>query len=141
MNFRLGPKLKEAGPKIAPLDEPRSSPLTRLDPDGFPILVRGETIAAALDHYRRHEQETIGELVHWLNIWLEKPVVDKTGLTGRYDITLSYVIPSRQSQDGLDAPVPTLIDAVRATGLRIASKKVVVEYEVVASARRVPVEN
>ena len=102
----------------------------------------------ALDHYRRHTQETMGELIKWLTIWLGKPVVDRTGLTGRYDITLSFVM-SRSAQAPPDEPGgagPTLVDAVRETGLRVVSKKVQVDYIVVESDERAerhhhPVEN
>jgi uncharacterized protein (TIGR03435 family) len=137
-----GSKLKDAGPPVAPPEAPVSA-LTRLDSNGFPVLLRGEYMAAALGHYRRHTQETIGELVKWLTIWLRKPVVDRTGLTGRYDITLSFVMSSspRVPPDEPDVPGPTLVDAVRETGLRLVSKKVQVDYIVVESAQRIPAEN
>jgi uncharacterized protein (TIGR03435 family) len=138
-----GSKLREAGPPVDPPDGTRSSPLSRLDPNGFPILLRGETMAAAYDHYRRHTQETMAELIKWLTVWLGKPVVDHTGLLGRYDITLAFVMPrpAQGRTDGTDVPGPTLVDAVRETGLRVVSKKVQVDYIVVESAQRIPTEN
>jgi uncharacterized protein (TIGR03435 family) len=137
-----GSKLKGAGPPVTPPDSPPSA-MSRLDSNGFPILLRGEYMVAALGHYRRHTQETIGELVKWLTIWLRKPVVDRTGLTGRYDITLSFVMSSslRVPPDEPDVPGPTLLDAVGETGLRVVSKKVQVDYIVVESAQRIPTEN
>jgi len=140
-----GSKLRDAGPPVDPPDGTPSSPLSRLDPNGFPILLRGETMAAAYDHYRRHTQETMGELIKWLTIWLGKPVVDHTGLLGRYDITLSFVMPrpAQGRTDGTDFPGPTLtlVDAMGETGLRVVSKRVQVDYIVVESAQRIPTEN
>jgi uncharacterized protein (TIGR03435 family) len=138
-----GPKLKEAGPPVAPPDHLLPSAMNRLDPNGFPNLLPGETIASALGRYRRHTQETMGELTKWLTIWLGKPVIDQTALTGRYDITLSFVMPrpNQAQTDGPDTNGPTLADAVRETGLRLVSKRVPVDYIVVESARRIPAAN
>ena len=130
-----GLKLKEAGPKVEPPES--GPPQNALDREGFPILLPGQTMAMAMGRYRRHTQETIADLTRFLGLWFGKPVVDHTGLTSKYDITLSFV----RTNDP-DAPSgPSLEDAVRQTGLRLVSKKVPVEYLHVESAQRVPTDN
>jgi uncharacterized protein (TIGR03435 family) len=135
----LGPgavKLQEAGASVDPLTE--RPPQLKTDPEGFPILPPGMTIAMSYGHYRRHMQETTGELARFLSLQLFKPVIDRTGLTGRYDITLSFVMPG----PGTEAPMgPSLSDAVRKIGLKLEPKKVPVEYVIVEHAERIPTEN
>jgi uncharacterized protein (TIGR03435 family) len=135
-----GPKISKLTVATAPhIDPPDDRPplKDRLDAHGFPTLVPGETIAMMLGRNRRHTQETMREFIAWLTLWLGKPVVDRTALTGRYDITLSFVMESAAQ----DIPGPTLVDAVRETGLRLVSKKVQVDYIVVKSALRIPADN
>ena len=127
-------KLRESGP---PMDQPETyAPVEkRLDPAGFPILRPGESMAMSLQHYRRHAAETMTDLARFLTLWLGKPVVDRTGLAGRYDTSLTFVMPPQ------DVPGPTLIDAVRENGLKLTAKKVAVDLIVVESALRSPIEN
>jgi uncharacterized protein (TIGR03435 family) len=137
-----GSKLQEAG---SPVDQPEmtSPPQMKTDQEGFPILPPGMTIAMSNGRFRRHTQENIGGLARFLSLQLGKPVVDRTGLTSRYDITLSFVAPrlSQGQTDGPEIPGPTLSDAVSRTGLRLRSTKVQVDYVVVQSAERIPIEN
>lgn len=136
-------KLRESGP---PVDQPQTStPVEkRLDAAGFPILLPGESMAMSLQHYRRHAGETMADLARFLTLWLGKPVVDRTGLAGRYDTELTFVMPrvSRaQPDDAQDVPGPTLIDAVRENGLKLIARKVQVDFIVVESALRNPIAN
>lgn len=134
--------LHEAGSPVDP-PEMNSAPQMKTDPQGFPILLPGMTIAMSNGRYRRHTQEAIGDLTKFLALQLGKPVIDRTGLNGRYDITLSFIMPRVRpgKTDEPEIPGPSLIDAIRSIGLKLESKKVLVDYLVVEHADRVPIDN
>ena len=85
--------------------------------------------------------------------WLSLPVVDMTGLKGRYDFTI-YFAPEnpsfgRGARGGIDpspsaaepVDVPTIFQAVDGLGLRLERKKIPVETLFVDEFQRVPTEN
>jgi uncharacterized protein (TIGR03435 family) len=65
------------------------------------------------------------------------PVVDKTGITGNYDIKLSYA-PANDPNSNL----PDLFTALQEQlGLKLESQKVPVEILVIDHVDRIPTEN
>jgi|SRR5579863_133021 len=66
-----------------------------------------------------------------------RPVIDKTGIAGNYDFTLSY------ARDGdTDSPLPSLFTALQEEyGLRLEKAKVPLEILVIDRVERVPSEN
>jgi uncharacterized protein (TIGR03435 family) len=66
-----------------------------------------------------------------------RPVIDKTGITGNYDFTLSY------ARDGdTDSPLPSLFTALQEQyGLRLEKAKVPLEILVIDRVEKVPSEN
>ena len=65
------------------------------------------------------------------------PVVDKTGLTGNYDIKLSYAPANNPNSD-----LPDLFTALQEQlGLKLESQKVPVEALVIDHVDRIPTEN
>jgi uncharacterized protein (TIGR03435 family) len=77
---------------------------------------------------------------------LDRPVVDRTGLDGRFDFTLEWTPePDRPSPPGADAPAdllgPTLREALREQlGLKLESTKAPLQILVVDHVER-PSEN
>jgi uncharacterized protein (TIGR03435 family) len=81
---------------------------------------------------------------------VDRPVIDKTGLTGRYDIHLEYAITGPMRINGGEAPDVTLpadtagasmFSAVQSQlGLRLSSEKAPIDVIVVDSVER-PSEN
>jgi len=68
---------------------------------------------------------------------LGTPVVDKTGLKGRYDFDLSFAPP-----ESADSSRPSIFTAVQEQlGLKLESKKVLVQMLVIDKCQRVPTEN
>jgi uncharacterized protein (TIGR03435 family) len=66
-----------------------------------------------------------------------QPVIDKTGLTGAYDIQLTYA-PANDPNSTL----PSLFTAVREQlGLKLEPAKVPIDYLVIDHADRIPTEN
>jgi uncharacterized protein (TIGR03435 family) len=66
-----------------------------------------------------------------------QPVVDKTGLTGSYDIRLDYAPPNDSN-----SALPSLFTAIEEQlGLRLQPAKVPIDFLVIDHADRVPTEN
>jgi uncharacterized protein (TIGR03435 family) len=86
----------------------------------------------------------MGTLSMLLSRRLRQPVIDKTGLTGFYDVTLKWepndLPPGSGSPDSL--ALPDIYTAVREQlGLRLEAKKTPLEVLVVDSADKVPAPN
>lgn len=89
----------------------------------------------------------MGALASSLSGMLREPVVDSTGLQGRYDITLNLSFKDmsaalRGPSPSDDGYTPTSIfDAVREIGLRLEPQKVEVKHLTVIKADRIPTGN
>jgi uncharacterized protein (TIGR03435 family) len=136
-----GPKLQEAPPESLPEDDPSpSSGPAKLGADGFPALPPG----------RRTWQVMIGNRASWryagtsmeafaamLSIQLKRPVIDTTGLKGKYDFTLHWVLDGASDESG-----PTLAGAIQGQiGLKLEPKKGLIDIVVVDHIDKVPTEN
>jgi len=157
-----GPKLKESEigtvPPPPPTVQPPPSPTgQRLKietdrngiyqlPAGRPSMViggrlGGSTIVAA-------RQQTITQIARFLEGQLRKPVVDKTGLTAKYDFGFAFDptgLSGAAAPPAFDAAptgAPSLFTAVQQElGLRLDQKKVTVELIVVDRVEKAPSEN
>lgn len=109
-------------------------------PDGYPALsdnpvseraiVRGHVTSRLINV----DMDTI---ITQLRPFLDRPVIDRTGLTGRYDVLLHYLQGSALRDGG-----PSLIEAVQSQlGLRLESKRGPVDVWIVDHAEKVPAEN
>ena len=102
---------------------------------------------------------TMASLAHFLSTSLDRPVQDFTGLTGAYDIDLSWAPdpgidrPLRSSEaaraasadaraDLPAAPTDTIFTAIRdSLGLRLEPRNAQVEMLVIDHVERIPTEN
>jgi uncharacterized protein (TIGR03435 family) len=154
---RDGPRLKETvedltaplppGPSIVK-DGELLSPgvVVRILPGPSP---RAHTVARA---------QPISQLAAMLSNQLNRPVLDKTGLTGKYDFTLDYNLsgfalppPSGREVPGLIAlapgdtasePGPDIAAAVQQQlGLRLVASKAKLDLVIVDKANKVPTDN
>jgi uncharacterized protein (TIGR03435 family) len=69
--------------------------------------------------------------------YLREPVVDSTGLTGSYQVTLNLAL----SAEGADAPGSSVFSAIDRLGLRLERRRAPVPVLVVDHLERVPTEN
>ena len=96
----------------------------------------------------RGRNATMADLAGELRGTLDRPVVDKTGISGRYDIALNWTVDDFQAArfSGFPAPldhteVPDLFTAIQEQlGLRLESTKGSVEAMVIDRVER-PIEN
>lgn len=104
-----GSKLKESDPNIPP---PDTGPPTGADKDGFPLLPpgHGAGIVSVNGEHAKFQDYTLADLcTPYLRLFVTEsfgadqgPIVDKTGLTGRYDFTLKF--DARNSGDVVVSP-------------------------------------
>jgi uncharacterized protein (TIGR03435 family) len=70
-----------------------------------------------------------------------RQVIDKTGLTGKYDFTLEFSLRELAAASG-DDPVPSLLGALmQQLGLKLENKKAPFDVVVVDHAEKAPTEN
>ena len=165
-----GPKLKESEISGDPPPPPTGQPFKiETDRNGIPQLPAGRPgmlIGAGPGgrNVTAARQQSISQLASFLENQLGKPVIDKTGLTAKYDYGFAFdatglagefrppaaAAPSSQTAGGAAAPpafdaaapAPSLFTAVQQElGLRLDQKKVTVELIVVDRVEKVPTEN
>jgi len=91
--------------------------------------------------------ETIPQLVSALFQQTDHPIMDMTGLTGKYDLTL--IFSSRRSNelsatspDAAADDAPMIFQALQdQLGLKLEGRKMPVDLVIVDSGRKIPVEN
>ena len=142
-----GPKLKESGPleesQEVPAPRPPSGP-PKTDSNGYPILPPGRgPLMLVLANGRatmRSVAESMPELAARLSDQLRRPVADATGLMGKYDFVLNWVIEG-PGYSGDDTG-PTLFGALQEQlGLKLEPRKLSGDIFVVDHLEKTPSEN
>ena len=161
-----GPKLKESveapapkeGEGSGPVPPPPAPPKFTMGSDGFPVLSPNSNMMIMINGRARRVQtnETMGNFARFLSGQLGRPVTDATGLNGKYDTVLTWAsegnMPARAgtaaSSDAAASastpeaePLPTIIQAVQALGLKLEQKKGPVDILVIDHAEKQPTEN
>ncbi len=113
-------------------------------PPGRPGMISRQTMSGGFLLIRvRAQQEPMKVLADMLHVPGEGPIVDKTGLTGKYDFTLEYTqdMPST-AHDGETPVAASLFTALPAQlGLQLIAKKLPFDVVVVESVEKTPTEN
>jgi uncharacterized protein (TIGR03435 family) len=95
------------------------------------------------------QRARVSQLVDMLSNFLRTPVLDMTGLTGRYDITISvekylgdFEGVAKAGGDPLTAMASIIMTAVQEElGLKLESKKAPLELLIIDHAERAPADN
>lgn len=171
---RSGLKMKEAerapaGAQTQPgpgVDGRPSGPRTTINKDGLPEFPPGVPgmfampVRATADGkgpngtWVTARMQTIASLLNMLVYQIDRPVVDKTGLTGVYDFNLRYwtaptgaagagsAEPPSSAPNAANDPEPSLFDAFeRQLGLKFEPMKGPVKVLVVDKVNKTPTEN
>jgi uncharacterized protein (TIGR03435 family) len=83
---------------------------------------------------------SLDQLVALLSLMLDRPVIDKTGLTGIYDYSNGLTLLDMGAQDSADAVSRAIIAIQDQLGLRLESAKAPLEMLVIESAEK-PTQN
>ena len=140
-----GVKMKESSgvPQEARSSPGQPGPAPK-DTNGFPILPAGRVGMRVLADGRatlNQVEESMEQLAKFLSARTQRPVIDATGLTAKYDLTLRFAMegngPSAEGEVG-----PTIFQAVQEQlGLKLESKKIIADIFVVDRIERTPTEN
>jgi uncharacterized protein (TIGR03435 family) len=152
-----GSKLRDA----APLD-PAAAPFRAAarDKDGFPDIPAGLSLLSVVAGPRElrltARMKTVAELCRVLEGYVDRPILDKTGLAGNYDFKLAFsndrtggAVASPPTQDAAANPVVpandlglSFFDAVQAQlGLKLESNKASIDNLIIDHIDRVPTDN
>ena len=140
---KSGFKLKESG------GEPESRK-PAAQQDQFPTLPPGPGFVANYSTSgvyplvrMRAQQQPISALTRMLRTPGQEPIVDRTGLIGKYDFTLEYTMDPQGGRADADPPVaPAIFTAVQEQlGLQLVAKKLPFDVVVVESFDRTPTGN
>jgi uncharacterized protein (TIGR03435 family) len=153
-----GPKMREAAPDASSkTEDPWASPEYSIGNDGYPVLPAGHSGYISVNGRERWTEFSVNmqQIVKALSSHLDRPVVDATGLKGKYDIDMKWGVDvalllemaGRRDEiaelpDETGPTGPTLIRAVQdQLGLKLNSKKGLGEIVVVDHVEKVPTEN
>lgn len=151
---RGGTKMKEADLSVSPQSELPSGPLAT-SRDGFPVLFPGRSMVMRYSTPNGTTRmagglQTTEQIAQMLTNYVGARVVNKTGLTGKYDFHLEFV--GGDSADGAGALVapsigvgdtlPSIFSAVQEQlGLRLDKTKEFFDVFVIDHVERMPTEN
>ena len=153
-----GPKLTESVPvqeaDAAAGGPPSGPPKFTMGANGFPEIPPGRAMSIMMNGQgaRRAVAETMEALARNLAFQVGRPVVDATGLKGKYDFLLYWTSgqgPAGPPPSGAEGAVPvagdsgpTIFTAIQQQlGLRLESKKATVQTVVVDKLEKTPSEN
>jgi uncharacterized protein (TIGR03435 family) len=123
---------------------PNGPKLTTAVPDAsrtgcLRAITGGENYSAAADCYNMTLKQIAQQLASLAPAYFrEGPVVDKTGLTGTYDVRLEWRLLS-EIEAGV--PGPTMYAAVQKLGLKLEKKRDTAEMLIVDHCEQTPTEN
>ena len=166
-----GPKLRESA---GPLSESeRGKPVTgrvnlETETDGFPQLFPGRNMGGTFKDgtvRMRIRDYALSDLVEQFSFALASHIVDRTGLSGKYDFTLEFTPPENGFLVGIlatlplatgqtaslnrNGPDPGQLDSVsvvssameKQLGLKLEATKIAVDMLVIDHAEKTPTEN
>lgn len=142
-----GPRLRESTDALAPPAGPPAG--VEHDANGFPVLAPGRRGFVAsfgpgpLSHWTARQQ-TMTELARSLGQpnAAGRQVIDKTGLTGKYDFTLMYEMRFPGAPAADDAPALILEDALeQQLGLKLVNGRASFDLVIIDRGEKAPTEN
>lgn len=151
--------LAKGGPKLKPSSEDPTPPLTGEPPrfkdgvlssPGFVITISPG--AGRADVHAISRAQPLSKLTAMLGNQVNRPVLDKTGLTGNYDFTLEFTMdmnrlttpppPAGAAGDIATDPSPDIGSALQEQlGLRLVASKARLDVLVIDHAEKVPTAN
>jgi uncharacterized protein (TIGR03435 family) len=121
-----GPKLKPFAGGCTPIDFTKDLPAQLEAAGSCDIATRGTSVDAP--------GQTIDEFIKFVLIFLDRPVVDKTGLTGRYDIHLD--LPADENSAAHDVTSTLAMAVQQQLGLKLSPARGPGEFLVIDRVER-----
>jgi uncharacterized protein (TIGR03435 family) len=139
-----GPKLKESADDPTPplSGEPPRFKDGELTGPGLVVTIHPGAGVATVHAIAR--AQSLSKLTGMLGNQVNRPVLDKTGLTGYYDFTLDFTapLPGQSATDTASEPGVDLVSAVQQQlGLRIVASRASLDVLVIDKANKAPTAN
>jgi uncharacterized protein (TIGR03435 family) len=141
-----GPKLAASSGDPSQNDDPAKPPAAftmTLDKEGYPQLPPGRQYAMAVDHDRarwRFVDESLEHFAGILGDQIHQPIINATGLAGKYDFQVYWSAAMQPNGSGDSGP--SIFTAIQEQlGLKLESKKLPVDTVVIDHIARTPTEN
>lgn len=133
-------KLKES---TGPADGPPPNFRSGMGRDGIPMFPPGVTRLNIFPTHARLQAVNLpmSEVAKYLGSALYAEVIDKTGLTGKYDFQLDFDPDLNSTPQRYIEPAPPLDQALRSLGLALTKKKGEVQVTVIDTINKTPSEN
>jgi uncharacterized protein (TIGR03435 family) len=141
---KSGSKLKESVEDSGAPPEPSSPAFRQLSPQARSAVLAGMTLNMSTQVLIAGRMRSTEWLAEVLGNELGIPVVDKTGLTGKYDYYLEFAPPRRPPGVPPDDnnPLPSIFNAVQEQlGLKLDEKKLPFDVLVIDRIEKIPTEN
>ncbi|MGH9239267.1 MAG: TIGR03435 family protein [Vicinamibacterales bacterium] len=165
-----GPRLKASAgpPRESERNPTEKGPVNlQMQKDGFPELFPGKNMGGTFTNGTariRFRDYPLSDLVEQFSFALATRLIDKTGLTGRYDFTLEFTPPETGTNVGMLAtlplnpgqvaplkggPNPGQLDSLstvssameRQLGLKLEATRIAIDTLVIDSVERTPTDN
>jgi uncharacterized protein (TIGR03435 family) len=141
-----GPRMQESAPDAPPAEvEPSVILGYTTDQDHFPVFPPGTNALMGMNGHLRWKSPnvTMVDVVNMLRREMQTDVIDRTGLTGRYDVDLHWQQrPIEYFPDALPFHGPAIEKAIQdRLGLKLEARKGTVSRFVVDHIEKTPVEN
>ena len=146
--------IAKGGHKLKEVTEPAPAPPPGppVDKDGFPNIPGGNGMRLLPDRGRiQFRGQTMVNVAHFISTQVDRPVLNATGLSGRYALTLSWyrVRPATPpintgSVSTIGEPLagPTIFEALQdQLGLKLQPTKGTIEMVVIDRVDKKPIEN
>jgi uncharacterized protein (TIGR03435 family) len=141
---KSGSKLKESVEDSGTPREPSSPAFRQISPQARSAVLAGMTLSGSNQVLMAGRTRSTEWLAEGLGTQLGIPVVDKTGLTGKYDYYLEFAPPRRPPGAPPDDnnPLPSIFNAVQEQlGLKLDEKKLPFDVLVIDRVEKIPAEN
>jgi len=119
----------KGGPKFHESQTTEGEPVVNADKGRMSVEVKGVSAT---------------QFVEMLSNFFHAPVINNTGLTGRYDarVDVAKYIPDGTAKETPFDPIATIMLGLQEElGLKVESRKMVLEFLMVDHVEKVPVEN
>jgi uncharacterized protein (TIGR03435 family) len=146
--------IERSGHKLNEVTESSPAPLPGppVDKDGYPNIPGGNGMRLLPDRGRiQFQRQAMIHVAHFISTQMDRPVLDATGLNGRYALTLSWYRgrPTTAALGTGGVPIasdpqhgPTIFEAIQdQLGLKLQPAKRPVEMIVIDRIEKKPIEN
>jgi uncharacterized protein (TIGR03435 family) len=142
-----GPKLVASSGDPNQNDDPEKPPAPfkwTVDKEGYPDLPPGRQYAMAMGYGRarwRFADESMEHFSEMLASQIRQPILNATGLTGKYDFVVFWSTAAMRPNAPADSGPSIFVAIQEQLGLKLESKKIPVDTVVVDHIERTPSEN